>query len=231
MIRAALFDLDGTLVDTEPQTEAAICAIVSKYGHPQIHLPSSETCGRSWRHIAQKLLSMISLPVSQGTLEEELLHTWNELVSVRVAPLPGVIEALQEAKAAGLLLGVVSSSPRSVIDTLLETIGASPYMERSARIGADNVTHYKPAPEGFLLAAKSLGVEPSECIVFEDSSSGLKAARAAKMLSISVLYVSRERELCRSLSDASILHYQALPKNFFFDLAQSKERTLGALSP
>ena len=222
MLRALLFDLDGTLVDSEPQTTAAITEVMSREGHPEVRLPPNETCGRSWADIVRRLGSLLDLKTPALQLEEELLQVWNRLVSVQVSPLPGVREVLVEAQRLGFKMGVVSSSPRSVIDNILNTTGLSHLIPQSARIGADNVQRYKPDPEGYLLCAERLGVSPEECLVFEDSSSGLRAAHAAGMLSLSILQVSYESELCRSLADVSLSHYQSLPAGFLEELFHSK---------
>ena len=222
MLRALLFDLDGTLVDSEPQTTASITEVMSREGHPEVRLPPNETCGRSWADIVRRLGSLVNLKTPPLQLEEDLLQTWNRLVSAQVSPLPGVREVLVEAQRLGFKMGVVSSSPRSVIDTILDAIEFSRFIPLSARIGADSVQRYKPDPEGYLLGATRLGVSPEECLVFEDSSSGLRAARAAGMLSVAILQVSYEPALCRDLADASLLHYQSLPAGFLEELFHAK---------
>jgi HAD superfamily hydrolase (TIGR01509 family) len=221
MLRALLFDLDGTIVDTEQQTIASITEVMSRRGHPQVKLLPSETCGRSWADIAQRLCVITGLTIPLQ-LEDDLLYTWNQLVSAQATPIPGVREAIAEAHQVGFMLGVVSSSPRSVIDAMLAALALSALIPLSARIGADNVQRYKPSPDGYLLGAQRLGVLPEECLVFEDSSSGLRAARAAGMLSVAILQASYEVELCRSLADVSLSQYQSLPAGFFEELFHSK---------
>jgi HAD superfamily hydrolase (TIGR01509 family) len=222
MLRALLFDLDGTLVDTEPQTTASITEVMSREGHAGVRLPPNETCGRSWADIACRLCSLFDVATPLPQLAEDLLQAWNRLVSAQVTPLLGVREALLEAQRVGFTMGVVSSSPRSAIDSILNTLAFSGFIPLSARIGADDVRRYKPDPEGYLLGAERLGVSPHECLVFEDSSSGLRAARAAGMLSVGVLQVSYESALCRDLADASLSQYKSLPPGFFEELFHTK---------
>jgi HAD superfamily hydrolase (TIGR01509 family) len=232
MIRALLFDMDGTLVDTEQQTMDAIQEVMTSLGHPEIKVLPSEACGRSWTDIANRLATLAERPALSGQIEEQLARVWNRLVAIHAKPIPGIKEALILAQRSGLKIGVVSSSTRDVIDTLLNTIDISSLISSDARVGADNVEKFKPHPEGFLKGASLLGVSPSECLVFEDSSSGLRAAQAAGMLCVAVLHGSKERELARSLADASIVQYGSLPPRFFEEMMQSntpKDYLLGFL--
>jgi beta-phosphoglucomutase len=230
MIRAILFDLDGTLIDSEAQTMSSIARVVEKRGHIAAPFPPELACGRSWQDIATELLARYPMAESVSALVDDLQQIWDDLVAKESGPLPGVREALSSAHSAGLLLAVVSSSPRRVIDAALEKIGASSLV--SVRVGSDSVTRYKPDPEGFLLGASLLGVAPSECLVFEDSTSGISAARAAGMLTVAVLCVSRERELVRSGADRAIEHYGHLPEDFFQSLSQihPPQKTLARLT-
>ena len=134
-------------------------------------------------------------------------------------PIPGAPAAIRAAAAAGFRLGVVSSSPRAVINYFLEQLGVSDCVDARARIGAGEVRATKPDPEGFLLAARALGVEPAECLVFEDSNAGLLAARAARMRSVFITCRATDVDGNIGLASAAIEHYDALPPTFWQRLA------------
>jgi mannitol-1-/sugar-/sorbitol-6-phosphatase len=219
-VRAVLFDLDGTLVDSEGHTDEAIRAVLAGYGTQNFSLPHTETHGRTWAHVADVIRERTRIDVDTAALADELLACWTALAS-DVTPIPGAQEAVRTA-ARRLKLGVVSGSPRSVIDSFLAKLAVADCVEPRARIGGDAVSRSKPDPEGYLLGAHALGVEPAESIVFEDSQAGLKAARAAGMQSVFVTCRAADIPGNIPLATASCTHYRALPPDFWDMLADGR---------
>jgi HAD superfamily hydrolase (TIGR01509 family) len=217
--RAVLFDLDGTLVDSEIHTDQAIGAVTARHGIADFTLPHADTRGRTWAHVADTIRARTSIDRSAAELADELLALWIELAA-DVTPIPGAPEALRSAAAAGLKLGVVSSSPRAVIDSFLDRLGVADCVDRRARIGGDDVRNGKPDPECFLLAARTLAVEPAGTIVFEDSQAGLLAARAAGMRSVFVSCCASDIAATAALATASCVDYRTLPPRFWPELAE-----------
>jgi HAD superfamily hydrolase (TIGR01509 family) len=217
-VRAALFDLDGTLIDTEMHTETAVTAVVARYGIPGFALPHTETRGRTWMHVAETVRARTRLQVPAAELAAAMLEHW--LSAVREAhPVPGAAEAVRSAVASGLKVAIVSSSPRSVIDYFAAKLGIADCVSSEARIGGDAVHRGKPDPECFLLAARTLGVEPGEAIVFEDSRAGLLAARAAGMRSMFITCCAADIAADAALATGSCTHYGMLPPRFWQQLA------------
>ncbi len=217
LIRAALFDLDGTLVDSEGHTDEAILKVLSGYGTEGFSLPHTETHGRTWAHVADVIRERTGIDVDTTVLADELLACWTALAT-DVTPIPGAQEAVRAA-ASRLKLGVVSGSPRSVIDSFLSKLAVADCVDPRARIGGDAVSRSKPDPEGYLLGARALGVEPAESIVFEDSLAGLTAAHAAGMQSVFVTCKAADIPAGVALATASCTHYRALPSDFWDQLA------------
>jgi len=217
-VRAVLFDLDGTLVDSEIHTDQSISGVLAQYGLEDFRLPHTETQGRTWIYIADKIRARTKIDRSSTVIAADLLAHWND-VATDVKPIPGAPEAVRLAAARSLKLGVVSSSPRSVIDSFLDKLGVDDCIDRSARIGGDAVSNTKPDPEGFLLAARALDVEPVETLVFEDSRAGLMAARAAGMRSVFVTCCASDLAENTALATASCTHYLTLPPRFWDELA------------
>lgn len=216
-VRALLFDLDGTLVDAETQTDEAVEAIVARHGIEGFTLPATETHGRTWTHVADVIRARTGIGEPADLLATELLAYWNA-ATIEAKPLPGAADALRAAAARKLKLGVVSSSPRAVIDRFLAKLGAEDLVEHRARIGGDDVRNGKPDPEGFLMAVRALEVDPGEALVFEDSRAGLLAARAAGMRSMFVTCCADDIAGNAALATASFTHYGTLPPSFWDQL-------------
>ena len=209
-VRAVLFDLDGTLVDSETHTDEAISAVVARYGIAGFALPHSETRGRTWSHVADVIREQTGIESDAALLADELLTYWVE-AAAQVTPIPGAPEAVRTAAAQNLKLGVVSGSPRAVIDSFLDKLGVADCIDQQARIGGDAVRRSKPDPEGYLLGARALDVDPAETLVFEDSQAGLLAARAAGMRSMFITCCASDIPGNTRLATASCTHYLDSP--------------------
>ncbi|HAA56905.1 MAG TPA: hypothetical protein DCE42_19215 [Myxococcales bacterium] len=215
---ALLFDMDGTLVDSEPQTGQAIEQLLGQYNIPDASLPTRLTSGQSWASIVLSLEE--KYPPSKGIddLEEKLIAKWDELVRDAPVAIPGAPQAVEEASKL-FSVGVVSSSPRYLIDLLLQGIGVQDWVPEGARVGGDQVTQPKPEPEGFLKCAEILGVAPGKCLVFEDSIAGLTAAKAAGMKSVLITETCMDMDICLPFADDAVQNYTQLPTHFWRQLS------------
>jgi HAD superfamily hydrolase (TIGR01509 family) len=213
-VRAVLFDLDGTLINTEVHTDATVTAVAARYGVTGYALPHYETHGRTWMHVAETMLAQTGMSIPAATLAADLLAYWNEAAR-EVRPIPGAPQAARAAVASGLKIAVVSSSPRSVIDYFVSQLGIGDCVSAQARIGGDDVAAGKPNPAAFLLAARRLGVNPAAALVFEDSRAGLQAARAAGMRAIFITCCAAEIPDNTMLATATCTDYRALPERFW----------------
>jgi HAD superfamily hydrolase (TIGR01509 family) len=214
---AVLFDLDGTLVNTEPQTADAIREVMSEYGVADGHLPTRLTSGCSWASISQSLCEKYPQAHTIPDLEQLLIASWNRFVGIQANPIPGALAAVENASKL-LSIGVVSSSPRYLIDKLLTLLGADHLVPEHHRIGCNDVTRYKPDPEGFLLCAHRLGVSPERCLIFEDSIAGVQAAKAAGAFCITLSHACNDLDACREITDIVISDFNELPSSFWQDL-------------
>jgi beta-phosphoglucomutase len=140
---------------------------------------------------ARKNEEIIPHLVGQNTSLEEVNLIANEkeatfrrLVKDNIKALPGAVELIKSLAEAKMQLALVSSTPEENIELITETLGIKKYF--SLFINGDDVREGKPSPQGFLLAAKKLGVEPKNCVVMEDAVVGVRAAKRAGMYCIAV---------------------------------------------
>jgi sugar-phosphatase len=224
-VQAVLFDLDGTLVDSETHTDTAIRRVAQRHGVAGFALPPAETRGRTWTYIASVMKARASIAAGTQALADELLRYWSG-IAIDVTPVPGAPEAVRAA-ARRLPLAVVSSSPRPVIDAFLEKLGVADCVGAQARIGAESVRASKPDPDGYLQGARALGALPAGCLVFEDSRAGLEAARAAGMRAMFVTCCAADVEQIRPLAAASFTDYRSLPPRFWESLADGSLELAG----
>jgi beta-phosphoglucomutase family hydrolase len=174
--QAAIFDMDGTLVHTEPLHQQSWIRAMGEVGidldvaHYDTHFS-----GRPGRETTRDLYGFT--PEQAEEMSRRLTTIFWELAAGNVEPLPGVRTFL--TKIADIPKGVATSARRHSAARMLEELGLIDYF--GAIVTADDIAHGKPDPEIFLVAAERLGVAPEKCVVFEDSIAGVTAAKAAGM--------------------------------------------------
>jgi HAD superfamily hydrolase (TIGR01509 family) len=184
-IRAAIFDMDGVLTDSEPLINAAAIAMFREQGlvvQPEDFLPFVGTGeDRYIGGVAERYRFALDLPAAKRRTYEIYLS----LVPERLQPFPGAVVLVRQCRQAGLRIAVASSADRIKIEANLHKIGLPP-SEWHALVSAEDVQHKKPAPDLFLAAARKLEVDPTECVVIEDAVNGVEAAKAAGMRCVAV---------------------------------------------
>lgn len=182
---AAIFDLDGTLVDNMRFHVQAWVAMSRSLGlevAPERF--EREFNGKRNEEILPALLGRPVPPEELARLAERKEAHYRELYAPHLTPARGARELLSRLHGAGFRLAVASAAPHANRAFVLDGLALRPFF--SHVVGAEDVTRGKPAPDLFLAAARALRVEPSACIVFEDAVNGVLAARAAGMLAVGV---------------------------------------------
>lgn len=194
---AVLWDMDGTLVDTEPYWIAAEMALAARDGGSWNVEDGYALIGRDLRDSAHILRAKGGIRGSDDEIIADLLH--RVIAQVREHGVPwraGARDLLLAVRAAQVPCALVTMSYRSLAD---EIIAQLPHGTFQAVITGDMVTHGKPHPEPYLLAAAELGVDPTRCLAIEDSRTGLASAEAAGATTIAVqLHVALDRAPGRS---------------------------------
>jgi HAD superfamily hydrolase (TIGR01509 family) len=184
VLQAVTFDMDGLLVDSEPLWFQAESAAMERLGGTWTEADQHALVGGSMATTVHCLLSKGTRPAEPAAVARWLTQTMVELLTTRPLPvLPGALELLDEVRTAGLPHALVTSSEPEVVDAVLSRLGAGAFPVTVC--GAD-VSSAKPDPEGYLLAAAKLGVDPRHCIALEDSPNGAAAAEAAGYLTVAV---------------------------------------------
>lgn len=182
-LQAVLFDMDGVLVDSEPLWFEAEKAVMSRLGGSWEHADQQTLVGGSMAVTVSYLLARGTRRADPATVERWLLDAMTQMLAVPPLPvLPGARELAAQVAGAGVLFGLVTSSGREIMDTVL----AGLEMSFPVTVCAGDVARCKPDPEGYLLAAQKLAVDPRRCVVIEDSPNGVAAAEAAGCLAIAV---------------------------------------------
>ncbi len=212
-LSAAIFDLDGTLVDNMRFHVQAWVAMSRSLG---LETPAErferEFNGRRNEEIFPALLGRPVPPEELARLSEQKESHYRALYAPHLAPLRGARELLTRLRDAGLGLAVASAGPRPNRAFVLDGLHLRPFF--SHVIGAEDVTRGKPAPDLFLAAARALGVDPSGCVVFEDAVHGIHAARSAGMLAVGVTTLTPAEVLREAGAHWVTSDFASLPADF-----------------
>ncbi|OXS31273.1 HAD-IA family hydrolase [Streptomyces sp. XY006] len=183
---ALLFDNDGTLVSSLASVDRCWARWAAEYGITPEAFARVELHGRPAAEIAADLLPPGIVPEAVARIEDLEV---DDVPGGGVELLPGTRAFLDSLPAERW--AVVTSATRRLAEARLEAVGILP----KTLVAADDVTRGKPDPEPYLLAARSLGVDPADCVVFEDAPAGLAAGRAAGMTTVALTTTHRADEL------------------------------------
>jgi HAD superfamily hydrolase (TIGR01509 family) len=185
MIEAVIFDMDGLLIDSEPLWARAYRAAFKTLGIQITDKDMVDIMGKripeSVEHFYRKYAVSGPAPKAMEKLVEADMIA---MIKQEGKLLPGVHHAFKVCRQAGLPMAIASSSLNSMINAVMDTTGIRKYFEHIH--SAEHEPFGKPHPGIFITTAKLLGVIPEHCLVFEDSPSGVLAAKAAKMKCIAV---------------------------------------------
>ncbi|MEJ2598905.1 MAG: HAD family phosphatase [Anaerolineales bacterium] len=197
-IKAFIFDLDGVIVLSEPLGLRAWRKWLEPYGKTLSEAEYDNLIGRQARASAEWVIRRTGVPASVEQALRSRPALLASVVDETLQPRPGIFGLLEALQARRLLLGVASNSFREYVERVLAVMGLS---ERFACVCThEDVSHSKPAPDLYLAAARCLGVPPAQCLVVEDSPTGLQAAVAAGMRTVAV---PNERLRAQDFSAAS----------------------------
>ena len=183
MKKGVIFDMDGTLFDTE-RLYAVTWGVTAEHmgyePHPDFPRAVAGSSGEGQREIIRRFYPGVDAQAFQDYCYARIA----ELVAGGPPDKPGVREILAFFRERGVKIAVASSSGHEVIETDIRNAGIESFFD--AVVSGEDVEHGKPAPDIFLLAAKLLGCAPEDCYVFEDSLNGVRAGIAAGCATIMI---------------------------------------------
>jgi beta-phosphoglucomutase len=185
LLHAAIFDMDGTLVDNMRYHSEAWVALSRRLGvDATAERFEREFAGKKNDEILPLLLGRPLAPEELARLAEEKETHYRRLYTPHLSLIRGAEAFIARLRGAGARLAIATAAPTENRTLVLEGLGIRSLFARV--VGAEEVTRGKPAPDIFLAAARFLEVEPSACVVFEDAVNGILAARAAGMLAVGI---------------------------------------------
>lgn len=180
---AALWDVDGVIIDSAEQHRQAWEELAHAHG-----LPFTDEA--FWASFGMRNVESIPMlfgvtdPARVAALSDEKEARYRDLLRAEATALPGARELLAALHAAGYRQALGSSAPVANIETIIDLLDIGPLLD--GFVAGDHVENGKPAPDVFLAGAAAVEVAPARCVVFEDAPAGVAAARAAGMRCIAV---------------------------------------------
>ena len=213
MIKAAIFDLDGVIIDTAHYHYIAWKRLASEFGITLTPVHNELLKGVSRLRSLEIILSLgkIELPDQQKEQLAEKKNKWfvEYIESIRPEEIyPGVRELLKVLKKKNIKVGLASSSKNA--PRVIELLGIA--RDFDTIVDGTMITHTKPDPEIFLLAAHKLDIAPADCVVFEDAEAGVEAALVAGMKCVGVGSVEQLGKANKVIASTGDFDVQSLDK-------------------
>lgn len=213
MLKAVIFDMDGVIIDSEPQHAKAALRVFKRHGAHTDYSYCASFIGSSTKKMTEDAIARFGFTMPQ----EELLQEMNAekkavLKEEGYVILPGVKELIKNLYQQGIRLAIASSSSATEIKHAVKALGIQKYFTKL--ISCSHVEHPKPAPDTFLLVLKELGISPKEAVVVEDSCFGSQAAKAAGITCVGYVNLhSGKQDL--SAADVLLESFEGIDYRFF----------------
>ena len=175
-LSAVLFDMDGTLIDSEPYWLAAETELMSRYGYAWTEVDQQFCLGGPLSKVGRYMHEKAHHAENPEFFEQTLVDIVSAKFDIGLSYMPGAKEIISIVQESGLPMALVSASPRVLVNRALEHFGPGVF---TTSVANNDVVNSKPDPESYLLGASLLGVNISECLVVEDSKTGIAAGVAS----------------------------------------------------
>jgi beta-phosphoglucomutase len=210
---AAIFDMDGVIMDSNPFHKISLRQFCEKYGYA---LSDDELIkkiyGRTNKEWIPNLFGRTLSPAELKNFGEEKESMFREIYKNDIVALAGLEKFLQRLKAENIAIAIGTSAPRSNVDFVLQKTGLGPYF--SVILDESHVSKGKPDPEIYIKVAAALRMAPDHCVVFEDSLSGIEAAQKANCRVVGIATTHSLHEL--SHTDFASADFEGLDPALLF---------------
>jgi HAD superfamily hydrolase (TIGR01509 family) len=213
---AVFFDMDGLLVDSEPEWLLSEIEVTAPYGYTWLPEDQVACLGGPLTRVGQYMFDKCGQQQSPEYFTQTLIDTQVARMRGNTPTMPGAISLVKELQRNGVKTALVSASPRNIVDAVLDNLGHDLF---PFSISSDDVTNTKPNPECYVKAAQICGVEISNCLVFEDSLTGMNAAIASGAFLVGVPHLvsileSEKVRVIKSLEQLSFAKLAELRADF-----------------
>lgn len=189
--QAVLFDMDGLTIDSEPQWLEAEQELSARFGYQWTIEDQAYCLGGPLSKLGQYMSDLVNGAESGQYFHSQIVELMADKVRKSAKFMPGAAYLLDELNKNEVPLALVSASPRVIVDAAISHIQPIPF---ATTISSDDVKNTKPDPEGYLQAAARLAVDIKDCLILEDSATGVKAARASGARVIAIPHLVKIEE-------------------------------------
>ena len=217
---AVFFDMDGLMVDSEPEWFLSEIEVTKPFGYTWLETDQIACLGGPLSKVGQYMFDKCGQQNSPEYFTQTLIDTQVARMRGNTPTMPGAVKLVRELQSHGVKTALVSASPRNIVDAVLDNLGHDLF---PFSISSDDVVKTKPDPEAYLKAADMSGTNISNCLVFEDSITGMSAAIASGAYLIAVPHLVSIEESPRvrvinSLEQLSFSKLTDLKLNFSTDI-------------
>jgi HAD superfamily hydrolase (TIGR01509 family) len=213
---AIFFDMDGTFVDTEPMWLASETELMARYNYEWNAQDQANCLGGPLDRVGRYMFDLAGKTQSPEYFTETLISLTHAHLRDGAALMKGAQELMSLCQSMELPMALVSASPRVLVDAVLDNLEFHYF---AISISSDDVNKVKPDPEGYLAAAHALGVAIEDCLILEDSATGVAAASASGGLVVAIPHLvpiseGERLRIVSSLTDLSLQRLQELYLEF-----------------
>ena len=213
---AVFFDMDGLLVDSEPEWLKSESEITAAYGYQWTSQDQVACLGGPLSRVGQYMHDKCNQAETPDFFTNKLVEVQSEKMRSHTPFMPGAYELVKDLQKNGVKTGLVSASPRIIVDAVLDNVGAKLF---PFSISSDDVERTKPHPDAYLKAAQLTNSAIGNCLVFEDSLTGVGAATSSGAWLVAVPHLvhvdeSERVRVIKSLEQLNFTKVQELYKDF-----------------
>ena len=206
---AVFFDMDGLFVDSEPQWLLAETELMADYGYEWTSVDQNYCLGGPLTRVGKYMFDKSGNAESPEFFTRSIIEKMAVKLSAGAPVMPGALDLLKDLYENNIPTALVSASPRVLVDSVLKSVPTHTFR---FSLSADDVTNSKPDPEAYLKAADNLKVSIENCLILEDSPTGVKAATSSGAFTIAVPHFSdiTQKDRLRVISSLTELSFENL---------------------